>query len=232
MRSEHFFASGQALAAGLATAVAENLNEALAARSSASLVVSGGRTPADFLSALSGHPLNWPAVSVVPTDDRWVSIHHADSNEAMLRRHLLRGAAAKANLHGLCDDSLPPEPEGEQHAEAVLKSLPMPWDVVVLGMGDDGHTASLFPQAPQLARALDLNSGRRCMMIDPVTAPHRRISLTLPALLQSRQITLLIRGDSKLAVYRRALASGPTMEMPISFILHQQQVPVHVYWSP
>ncbi len=230
--SEHFFASDQALAAGLAAAVAGQLSEALAARSKASLVVSGGRTPADFLSALSEHPLDWSAVSVAPTDDRWVGIHHADSNEAMLRRQLLRGAAAKASLHGLCDDALPPEPDGERHAEAVLKNFPMPLDVVVLGMGDDGHTASLFPEAPQLAQALDLHSGRRCMMIDPVTAPHRRISLTLPALLQSLQIKLLIRGDSKLTVYRRALSSGPTMEMPISFILHQQQVPVHVYWSP
>ncbi|MES2490195.1 MAG: 6-phosphogluconolactonase [Pseudomonadota bacterium] len=232
MLSEHFFNSGQELASALASATAARLREALTARSKASLVVSGGRTPADFLGALSAHELDWSAVSVLPTDDRWVDIHHADSNEAMIRRQLLRNAATTAVLHGLSDAALDPEPEGERHAEAMLKNLSMPFDVVVLGMGDDGHTASLFPQAPQLAKALDLNSGRRCMILDPMTAPHRRISLTLPALLQSRQIDILIRGDSKLNVYRRALSAGPTMEMPISFILDQKQVPVHVYWSP
>ena len=232
MLSEHFFTSDQELAAALAAATATKLREALAARSKASLVVSGGRTPADFLNALSAHELDWSAVRVLPTDDRWVDVSHADNNEAMIRRHLLQGAAATAVLDGLADAALTPVPDGERHAEAVLKKLPAPLDVVVLGMGDDGHTASLFPQAPQLAQALDLNSGRSCMILDPVTAPHRRISLTLPALLQSRQIDILIRGDSKLNVYRRALSAGPTVEMPISFILHQKQVPVNVYWSP
>lgn len=230
--SEHFFTSDKALAAALAASVAERLSEALAVRSKAGLVVSGGRTPADFLTALSEHQLNWSAVSVLPTDDRWVGSNHADSNEAMIRRHLLRNAAAATALHGLVDASLSPEPEGERHANAVLKNIPTPFDIVVLGMGDDGHTASLFPQAPQLAAALDMHSGHGCMILDPVTAPHRRISLTLPALLQSRQINILIRGDNKLNVYRRALSSGSTLELPISFILHQKQVPVHVYWSP
>jgi 6-phosphogluconolactonase len=228
--NEFKFADSAALAASLADSIAANLRIALVEHGRASLVVSGGRTPAPFQMALSGHELDWSKVWVTLADERWVDADHADSNEALVRRHLLRDRAVHARLVGLKNAAATPF-QGEAECESSLLALPRPFDVVVLGMGDDGHTASLFPQAPQLAKALDMDSGRLCIGVDPVTAPYARMSLTLPALLASRRIAILFHGAAKYDVYRRALQAGPVEALPIRSVLHQHKVPVDVYWS-
>ncbi len=106
-----------------------------------------------------------------------------------------------------------------------------PFDVVILGMGDDGHTASLFPGATNLFPALDMKSGHLCMGMTPLTAPLDRITLTLPALLNSRQIFLHLVGEGKRAVYQQAQEGDDVNEMPVRSVLHQNKTPVDVFWS-
>jgi 6-phosphogluconolactonase len=109
--------------------------------------------------------------------------------------------------------------------------MPLPFTTVLLGLGHDGHTASLFPCAAQLATATDRRSKKRCMAITPQTAPHERMTLTLPTLLRAEEIILHITGSEKKAVLDKALAAGPPEAMPIRFILNQEGVPVTAYWA-
>jgi 6-phosphogluconolactonase len=226
---QHAFAGGAQAARALAAAVAQALAQGLRQRGSASLLVAGGRTPAPFLDELSGQPLDWSRVSVGLTDDRWVAADHADSNEGMVRRHLLRNAAATARLVPLVD----PKAQPESHlavAERALAEMPRPFDAVVLGMGADGHTASLFPGAPGTAAALDARRPGQVALITPAGAAHRRISLTLRALLDAREVMILIQGEDKRAAIERAAQSDPAQH-PIAAFLQQAAVPVHVYHS-
>jgi 6-phosphogluconolactonase len=110
--------------------------------------------------------------------------------------------------------------------------MPKPFDAVVLGMGDDGHTASLFPCSAQIAGALDLTVPAGVLAVHPVSAPYARLSLNRSALLMARRIFIQITGASKWAVYQRALQPGPVAELPVRAVLHQQSVPVEVHWCP
>ncbi|XEH51463.1 6-phosphogluconolactonase [Edwardsiella tarda] len=120
---------------------------------------------------------------------------------------------------------------GAAASEAALAAIPRPFDVVILGMGDDGHTASLFPGAENLFPALAMDSGRVCMGMTPLTAPLDRITLTLPALLDSQQIYLHLVGDTKRQVYLQAVGGVEVNEMPIRAVLQQSRTPVDVYWT-
>lgn len=121
---------------------------------------------------------------------------------------------------------------GEESCTSALSSIPLPFDVLILGMGNDGHTASLFPGADRLSEAVNLDSGKLCMAICPPVTPHERMSLTLPAILNSREIILLISGKEKHDTYIKACRQEPAEEMPIRYILNQAQAPVTVYWAP
>jgi 6-phosphogluconolactonase len=120
--------------------------------------------------------------------------------------------------------------DAEHGCSERFKSVPMPFDVLILGMGSDGHTASLFPGAAKLADAVDMDSGKKCISIVPCTALHERMTLTLPTILSSREIFLHITGQGKRDVYEQACFEGPPEEMPIRFVLRQEKVPVNTYW--
>lgn len=227
---QRLFATGTQCAQSLAAGVGAVLREGLQVRGRASLVVSGGRTPMPFLNRLGSQQLDWSHVTVCLADDRWVPAEHPDSNEGLVRRHLLRGAAAAARLVPLVDASATPEAQ-RASVERALAAAPRPFDVVVLGMGDDGHTASLFPGAPGTAAALDLRRPEQVALVVPAAAPHRRISLTLRALLDARAVMILIQGEAKRAAIEKAAGSDP-VQYPIAAFLQQQTVPVHVYYSP
>jgi 6-phosphogluconolactonase len=218
------------LAASLATTVVSDLQSALTAGRRASLIVPGGKTPAAFMDALSAAHLDWSAVDVSLTDERWVDVEHPDSNEALVRDHLLRGPAAAAHMVGLKTSAATPD-QGEAECEARLSALARPFDVTILGMGEDGHTASLIPGAPKLSAALAPDSGRLCMSINSMAPQGLRMTLTLPALLASRRIIILFAGAGKHDVYRQALETGPIAALPVSYILHQAKFSVDVYWS-
>ena len=228
---ERTFPTAAALNQALAADIASALEEGLAKGRGASLVVAGGRTPAPAFEALSRIELDWEDVWVSLTDERWVNTHADDSNEYLVRQHLLRNEAARANFVGLKNAS--PDPaSGAAAAWSAVSEMPRPFDFVLLGMGDDGHIASLFPNAPGLEQGLDLKQPPGCLPAVGPAEPRARLSLNLRALLDARRIAILIIGSSKWDTYQRARESGPVAQMPVRALSLQQNVPVTVYWSP
>ena len=225
------FPNTEALNEALAAEITASLDHRLRAGRSASLVVAGGRSPVAVFEQLSVMALDWSRVWVTLTDERWVRTSSSDSNEHLVREHLLRNAAAKAHFVGLKTDA--PDPQaGAAASWAGIAKLPRPFDYVLLGMGDDGHTASLFPDSPALGVALDAQQPPGCVGMMAAVAPFARLSLNLSALLDSRHIALLIIGSGKWVTYERACAAGPIAQMPVRALLRQQRVPVSVYWAP
>jgi 6-phosphogluconolactonase len=215
----------------LATRIAASLAAAIGARGLASLVVSGGRSPVRLFEILRAQPLDWGHVCVALADERWVSPEDADSNERLVREVLLKDHAASARFLGLKNGA--PTPDlGAVSAWETFARVPRPFDAVVLGMGDDGHTASLFPGSPNLPRALNQAAAAGCVGMWSPTPPHPRLSLNLTALLDSRRITVLITGESKRRTYAAACAAGPVEDMPVRAVLRQSRTPVDVMWSP
>lgn len=205
------------------------LERRLDGQGEASIVVSGGSTPADFLRELSTRTLDWPNVHVLPSDERWVGVDHDDSNEAMIRRALLAGNAADATLHALYSTERSVDERCEDIGDA-FKTLPFPFAFVLLGMGADGHFASLFPDAGNLAAGLDPENASLCIPVRTAASPHARISLTLAALARSDEIVLLIFGDDKWQTLEAAKSNGDSL--PVSRLLRQKRAPVSVYWAP
>ena len=228
---EHRFPDSVALAHALAGEVKVDLEEAVGVRGSASLIVSGGTTPKRVFRVLSEEKLQWPKIWVTLADERWVETTDEASNERLVREQLLSNAATGAHFVGLKNPAPTPE-AGADWSWRSLTRVPRPYDVVMLGMGLDGHTASLFPGSLALARALDATTPPGCVAVNALTAPHARVSLNLAALLDSRRIVLHIEGDAKWQVYQRARAPGSSAEMPVRAILQQKEVPVDVYWCP
>jgi 6-phosphogluconolactonase len=217
------------LIAALTQHVARRLKEDLARQEQAVLVVSGGKSPVPLFQALSLQPLNWSRVAIALADERWVPSDHADSNEALVREHLLKGRAALAQLVPYWTGDASPAAAVTTVA-AALSALPSPFSEVILGMGEDGHIASLFPGAVELAEGLRTTSP--VLAVHPPVAPHPRLSLSLHALLQSRDIVLMISGAAKRSVLEGALGEGPVEDLPIRAILRQTAIPVTVYWAP
>ena len=224
------FADQKILAVALAEHIGKALHRDIAERGQASLVVSGGSTPLPLFEQLSGLNLPWPQVVITLADERWVEPSSPAANELSVRHHLLQNQAAGSVFVGLKNKAATAA-AGQTECEKRLQKIPRPFTAVILGMGNDGHTASLFPCAPQLADAVDMNCGRLCAAVRPQTAPHERMTLTLPAILAAEEIILHITGPEKKAVLDKALADGPLEAMPIRFILRQQAVPVTVYWA-
>ena len=220
---------GSRLADALAGRVASCLEAALCARDAASLVVSGGRTPVPFFEALRARDLDWSKVTITLADERWVDASHPDSNEGLVRRHLLQGLARTARFIPLKGPEGTAE-EGQAACERRLLALPRPLDVVVLGMGADAHFASLFPDAPEIRGAL--RAERTCVPVRPASAPCVRMSLTPWALRDSRIIVLHATGDSKRRALERALQPGPIHEMPVRWLLQDDSPTLEIWWAP
>jgi 6-phosphogluconolactonase len=193
--------------------------------------VSGGTTPKRLFDVLSTETLPWDKIWLTLADERWVEPTDEASNERLVREHLLINAAAAGHFVGLKNPAPTPE-AGADWAWRALSRVPHPYDVVMLGMGQDGHTASLFPGSLALARAMDLTMAPGCIAVNALTAPHARVSLNLAALMGARRIVLHIEGETKWQVYQRARAGGSLAEMPVRAILQQKEVPVDVYWCP
>lgn len=228
---EHRFPDSTALRNALSGEIKVDLEEAIAARDAASMIVSGGRTPVRLFEQLREEKLDWSQVWITLADERWVETSSEDSNERLVREHLLVGPAAAARFVGLKNPAPTPE-AGADWATRALTRVPDPYDIVLLGMGEDGHTASLFPGSLALARGLDASAAPGCLAVNALKAPHARISLNLRALLDARRIVVHIEGPAKWQVYQRARAPGSAAELPIRAVLHQKEVPVDVFWAP
>ncbi|MDB5429075.1 MAG: pgl [Caulobacter sp.] len=220
----HIDARSAAHAAGAAIAAA--LADGIAQRGHAGFAGAGGRTPGETYAWLSTADLAWDKVTVTLTDERWVDPDSPQSNEALLRDTLLQDRGAAARLLPLW--SAAPSPEAAADAAGPVLAEQLPLDAVLLGMGEDGHFASLFPGSPVLAEGLDPD-GQRLVVAAPVgepMPPQPRISLTLAALLQTRLLILLVTGEAKL----KALEAPDGL--PISALLTQTRTPVRILWAP
>jgi 6-phosphogluconolactonase len=204
------------------------LEERLAAADTAGLVVSGGSTPVRCFEYLSTAPLDWERVRIAMSDERWVPPGSSDSNETLVRTHLMQNAAAAATLLPVYAEDTTPA-ERAALLWACTDELPRPFACTLLGMGSDGHFASLFPDAANLALGLDAAAAETFIPVFTDSSPHPRISMTLGALLDSDAIVLLFFGNQKRGVYESALHAGPPL--PITALLEQHQVPVHVFWA-
>src|ERR1700677_1459599 len=212
------FDNGEEIATGLADWTTEHLRGAIAARGVALLIVSGGKSPARFFDRLSNVDLDWTRVAITLADERRVPDDSARSNARLVRQRLLRNRAKAASFTPLADVRLPEDQELAA-ASARIANLPMPADVVVLGMGDDGHTASWFPGADGLAEAMDPAARQLVAPIVAPDAPEPPLPLTGRVILRARAIALEIQGAAKLATFAAALEPGPEEAMPIRAVL-------------
>ena len=214
----HTFATRGALAQALAATVAGALSTAIGLCGAARLAVSGGNTPAQFLEQLSKADLDWDKVIVTLVDDRFVVQTSQRSNAAMVRRTLLRNKASHARfvpLAGNGDGQLERAAEAANQAIAKFGRL----DVVVLGLGNDGHTASFFPGGDTLAEALDAGSDKCVIALRAPGAGEPRLSLTLNVILQAGLLALHIEGEEKMQTLLLAQSQGSELEMPIRAVL-------------
>lgn len=225
---EHVCANTAAQARQLAEAVAAQLRHAIATRGHALLAVSGGKSPIALFEHLRQQPLDWASVTVLLVDERCVPHTHPDSNTALVRQHLLQDGAAAATFVTFFD-TLDAIDTLAAAANQRLATLHWPLDVAVLGMGEDGHTASLFPAAPGLDTALHTTAHVAWVRPDAIGhAPHPRLTLTLPTLQAARQLHLSLAGPAKQAVYRQALVQ-PDAALPVSLLLHRPAHPFSVW---
>lgn len=221
------FETSAALAAALAARVADALTERLREVPRAALAVSGGATPILFFEALSEHKVDWSAVDVTLVDERWVDEKSERSNARLVRKCLLRNAAAAARFIPLTNAS--PTPEGGiDEVAARIETLPLPLAVVVLGMGEDGHTASFFPKGDGLAEALNPSTERKVAIIRAPGAVEPRVTLTFPTLRNAGLILLHIEGAAKLRALHAAQQPGPVEDMPIRAFLRGE--PLETFW--
>lgn len=228
----HSFTDCQALAVALAERVAERLRAGIAERGAALLAVSGGSTPRHFFERLSREVLDWSKVQVTLVDERWVPETNERSNAGMVKALLLQHAASAAQFVPLYADAPTPE-AGLAVVRARMAALALPFDAVVLGMGNDGHTASFFPGGDRLPEALDVNGAVRVLPMRAEGAGEPRITFALSALLDTRALYLHIEGEAKRQLLADArLGLGEAANFPVRAVLTQPRVPVAVYWCP
>ncbi|NVK32717.1 MAG: 6-phosphogluconolactonase [Gammaproteobacteria bacterium] len=228
--NEHRLDQFDEMVGQLTDRVEADINQAIVTRGRARIVVSGGSTPGPLFEALNTRNIDWEKVTVTLADERWVPPSHSASNHGLLLEKLLHGAAAKAKFVPLYVDGMSPE-SAKAIVGARIREVGKPFDLVLLGMGGDAHTASLFPDAPELESAMDQDSGAMCWPMHPPSATEARMTLTLPTLLHTRQVILMLRGWDKWPVYQKACKAKDYLSMPVAAVLNQDKVPVDVYWS-
>lgn len=228
--AESRHAGSDALAAALARSVADDLRNAIAKRGEAKLALSGGSTPLRFLQALSREVLDWSRVLVVPIDERWVPPVHKRSNERLLREALLRNEAVSATLLPLFRPVATPE-RALQGALTQVSLRALPLDVAVLGMGEDGHIASLFPDLARRDIGLQPSGRAPVMAVRSNAAPEPRMSLTLSAIFSAPNLYLHIEGEAKRRVFDNAV-DDPRNRLPIRSFLAQAPVVPRLFWCP
>ena len=229
---EHWFGDSKALAAALAQSVADDLHRGISERGKATLVVSGGTTPKQFLTRLAQEDVDWPRVIVTLADERWVPPDAPRSNEHLLRETLLTGHAAAADFVPLY--AATPDPEaGLPEIVHRIDALALPFDAVVLGLGNDGHCASLFPDGDRFAEAVNPAQSSRVLPMRSPTAGEPRVTLTLPALIATRALYLQIEGREKQQTLARVRAGeGAPARSPLRTILREAKVPLNVFTCP
>ncbi len=229
--TESTYANGSDLATQCAMRIGDAIDRALAERGRAVIALAGGRTSPPILHRLAAQPRDWTRVTVLPSDERWVARDHDDCNLRQLRAAL----SAAAGIQWL--PLVPDKTLGPVHAAFANRQLAEHdphFDVCMLGMGSDGHVASLFPGANNLELALSLDNAEGAVAIVPypmpAAGPHPRISLTLARIVASRQLLLVITGEEKRAVIERARAGA--VDLPVTALLDVAHPAAEIHWSP
>ena len=224
------YADKLTLADQLARDIAAKLDAAIKARGKATLAVSGGGTPKQMFAVLCEQEIDWSKVTITLVDERWVDTDSDRSNAKLVADHLLHHEAHTASFVPLFDRAHKDNVDDAlDDVGARIDALGLPFDVVLLGMGGDGHTASFFPGGDNLAAALDPNGTRTVISMRAEGAGEPRITLTLPRVLDTRALYLHIEGDDKKRVLEQAEKGG---DFPIAAVLKQDRVPLDVYWAP
>lgn len=226
------FENSESLAAGLADTVARSLTEAISARGTASLAVSGGSTPKLLFETLSKIAIDWPKITVTLVDDRVVPPDHERSNEKLVYSYLLTDAALGARFVPLWSDMSDKLDTLASRAGGLIDHISRPFDVVILGMGTDGHTASFFPDGSHLTAAINPACEETVLPMMAPGAGEARLTITLPRLVEARLLILHIEGAEKRRVLAEACESGPEEAMPIRAVLDNAPEPLSVYWAP
>lgn len=227
----HSFENGAALAAALAETIAAALAAAIGERGRAVIAVSGGSTPKALFRALSAKEIDWSRVHVTLVDERFVPADNPRSNHLLVSENLLKDKAAAAQFLPLYHP-VATIGESAEIATAEAAALGAPFDVAILGMGNDGHTASFFPGGDRLAEALDLSGPRQVMTMEAAGAGEPRLTFAFASLHDARLLVLHIEGAEKQAVLEKALAGGAEEDMPIRAVLNRSASPVAIYWAP
>ncbi|SER64329.1 6-phosphogluconolactonase [Nitrosomonas sp. Nm51] len=215
-----------ALAQGFAGYAADILSAALIRQETVSLVVPGGSTPRAYLPVLAAQPLPWHRIAITLSDERWVDTGSKDSNERLIRTCLLRHLNAQPHFTGLKTPHGTPEaavPEIQQR----LSAMPQPFTLTVLGLGEDGHTASLFPGL-KLHEAAHSTTEQRCIAVYPPVAPSPRVSLSLDTLAGSAHIAVAVTGKTKRQLLDR-LEKNADPAIPLVWLLQRVQTPIAVF---
>ena len=220
------FANSTQLAELAAEMTAQALSAAIAERGGAVLVGTGGRSPGPVYDRLAATSLDWSKVSVTLSGDRFVPPTSPDSNERLIRERLLTGAAGAASFTPMSVTAASVEAAAEA-VEPRVRAL-APYDVMLLGMGEDGHVASLIPGSPVLAAGMDPQGAHYCLGVPAGVGspPLARVTMTMPALLNARLTLVLISGEAK----RRIVAEGNGL--PVHALLEQAKAPVRILWTP
>jgi 6-phosphogluconolactonase len=227
----HDFEDRPSLAKALAAAVAADIEAALIASGVAAIAVSGGSTPAKFFAALGKHKeIDWTKVYVTLVDERWVDETSDRSNALLVNEKMLQGPAAVAHFIPLYSGGETPDAAAVARTNRALEALPRHYAAVLLGMGNDGHTASFFPGGDNLREAL-LGEGPAVAIRAP-GAGEPRITQVLRRLLDTGALYLHIEGEEKAATLARAMDEGPAEDMPVRAVLRQQVKPLQIYWAP
>lgn len=226
----HRFASPAALAATLAADVRLALAKALCTHENAVMAVSGGSTPKAFFKALSHEKMDWARVSINLVDERCVPVDSDQLNAHLVGDYLMQNAAKAAGFVPLYDHAALNAKDAARRAAGQLPERG--YDVIILGMGADGHTASLFPNGDCLAEGLNLGSKAGIIAMRAPGAGVPRLTLTLAEILRAGRVILHIEGDDKLAVLEEALAGDDAYDMPIRAVLHHHGVALEIYWAP
>ncbi|UPG85671.1 6-phosphogluconolactonase [Luteibacter aegosomatis] len=226
----HEFADKLTLADRLARDVAAKLDAGIRARGKATLAVSGGSTPKTMFAVLAEQEIDWSKVTVTLVDERWVDTDSDRSNARLVAEHLLHHEARTATFLPLFDGAHKDDVDAAlADVGQRIDALGLPFDVVILGMGGDGHTASFFPGGDHLAEATDPNGTQTVLSMRAEGAGEPRITLTLPKVLDTRALFLHIEGADKKDVLAKAEAGE---DFPIRSVLTHARVALDVYWAP
>lgn len=227
----HKFDNRDDLAEVFSSEIAHQLDRAIQIRGKATIAVSGGQTPLKLFKLLSQAELDWTRVAVTLVDERWVGPDDERSNERMVKQNLLVGRAAFAQFAPLYVDGSSPEKASLQLCQDIVK-LPLPFDVVLLGMGTDGHTASYFCDADNLVDATNPDASMPVVAINSVSAGEPRVTLSLPMLITGRFIALHIEGQEKWETFIRALDNDNDADLPIRHVINRSEIMKNVFWAP